>query len=201
MLEKTCTRCNEVKPIPDGFYRDATKKDGFSYWCKLCVAVPKKIYNAKYHEENRKSQNDGRRARYWKRRDKELEKMREYQRINVVKLRAIGRAKHREDPRVNMLANAKMRAKKKDIEFSITINDLPIPDRCPVLGVRFVIGEGVSHQFSPALDRIDNHKGYIKGNVIIVSHKVNTAKNNCSPEELVRIADFYSRRILLEAAE
>jgi hypothetical protein len=42
--------------------------------------------------------------------------------------------------------------------------------------------------YSPSLDRIDNNKGYIKGNVEVISWKANIMKSNASPEELVEFA-------------
>ena len=44
------------------------------------------------------------------------------------------------------------------------------------------------HPFSPSIDRICNDKGYVKGNVWIVSHKANTMKNNGTAEEFAKIA-------------
>ena len=36
---------------------------------------------------------------------------------------------------------------------------------------------------SPSLDRIDNNKGYIPGNVRLVCNSYNSAKSNCPPDE------------------
>ena len=44
------------------------------------------------------------------------------------------------------------------------------------------------HPFSPSIDRKDNDKGYVKGNVWIVSHKANTMKSYGNAEELAKIA-------------
>jgi hypothetical protein len=41
---------------------------------------------------------------------------------------------------------------------------------------------------SPSLDRIDPSKGYVKGNVWIVSHRGNTIKNDATHDELKAIA-------------
>lgn len=39
-MNKTCTKCGEVKPIDD-FYRQAKTKDGRRYDCKVCFKKPK----------------------------------------------------------------------------------------------------------------------------------------------------------------
>lgn len=46
---------------------------------------------------------------------------------------------------------------------------------------------------SPSLDRIKNDAGYIKGNVVVVSHRANRMKGDSTPEELRRLSDFYNR--------
>jgi len=40
---------------------------------------------------------------------------------------------------------------------------------------------------------INNYKGYIKGNVIIVSWKANRLKWDASKDELLKLANFYKR--------
>jgi hypothetical protein len=48
-------------------------------------------------------------------------------------------------------------------------------------------------QNSPSLDRIDNTKGYEKGNVIMVSHMANSIKNQATPSQIKKVADFYMK--------
>ena len=55
---------------------------------------------------------------------------------------------------------------------------------CSILEVNLVIGTKGNYEFSPSLDRIDNTKGYIKGNVQVISKKANSMKNSASIEEL-----------------
>ena len=48
-------------------------------------------------------------------------------------------------------------------------------------------------QNSPSLDRIDNDKGYTKGNVIMVSHMANSIKNQATPDQIQKVATFYKK--------
>lgn len=89
----------------------------------------------------------------------------------------------------------KSRAKKIGIEFNIDATDIKIPSICPILGIpifKKIKGDGNSNKgpraTSPSLDRIDNTKGYIKGNVQVISSKANAMKNNATPEELLQFA-------------
>jgi len=45
---------------------------------------------------------------------------------------------------------------------------------------------------SPSIDRIDNSKGYIKNNIVVVSRRANVLKKDASIEELKKLAEFYS---------
>ena len=98
-----------------------------------------------------------------------------------------------------MLDRSKSRAKRKGFEHNITIEDIKIPDKCPLLGISLFPGKGEVCPNSPTLDRIDSSKGYIKGNVWVISYKANTIKSNATPEELLRIAtnlaDFITKRL------
>ena len=85
-----------------------------------------------------------------------------------------------------MYTSAKYRAEKRGIEFNLDLEDIIIPDKCPILEVPFVYGDANNHDYSPSLDRIDNSKGYIKGNIQVISSKANTMKNSATSEELIK---------------
>lgn len=79
---------------------------------------------------------------------------------------------------------AKDRAEKRGLEFNIEEGDIIIPDRCPLLNVPIEFGTKEDYNRSPSLDRIDNTKGYIKGNVWVISKKANLMKSSATLEEL-----------------
>lgn len=84
----------------------------------------------------------------------------------------------------NMWKAAKARALRKELEFNIEESDIIIPEVCPILEVPFIYGTKGNYKYTPSLDRIDNTKGYIKGNIQVISSLANTMKNAASQEEL-----------------
>lgn len=94
-----------------------------------------------------------------------------------------------------MLNRSKSRARKKGFEHNITIEDIKIPNTCPLLGIQLIKGRDGVHPNSPTLDRIDSTKGYVKGNVWVISYKANTIKSDATPEELLTIATRLSQFI------
>lgn len=99
------------------------------------------------------------------------------------------RARH---PMRHTLASAKSRAKKAGVEFNITLEDLNIPSYCPVFGVelRTETGMGKRCDNSCSIDRIDNSKGYIKGNVAVISWRANMMKGNLTIEEVESLLKY-----------
>lgn len=81
------------------------------------------------------------------------------------------------------LAFHKSRSKKKGMEFNITNEDLFLPEYCPILNIKLDYA-GKLKDHSPSVDRIDNSKGYVKGNVIVISYLANAMKNKASFEQL-----------------
>lgn len=99
-----------------------------------------------------------------------------------------------------LIVSRRSEARKQGIEFTITEEDVIIPDVCPVLGIPLkvnVSGGGPSYN-APSLDRIDNTKGYIPGNVVVVSWRANTLKKDASIKELINLADFYKQYLTEE---
>lgn len=89
-----------------------------------------------------------------------------------------------------VVQSAKQRAKKKGLEFCLSLDEVKFPEYCPVFGVKLTEGTRQDHQNSPSLDRVDSGKGYTIDNVAIISHRANFVKNRGTAEEHRRIADW-----------
>mgnify|MGYP007089703102 CR=1 FL=1 len=88
------------------------------------------------------------------------------------------------DPRKKLYQQARNRAKRYNMDFDLAVNDIVIPEKCPLLDIPFIVGEKNNYQFSYSLDRKDNSKGYTKDNIWVISVKANSMKNNATREEL-----------------
>jgi hypothetical protein len=104
--------------------------------------------------------------------------------------------KHSEKERLNrrtpkgcqyaLYSRAKSRAKRYQLDFNIVLDDIIVPERCPILGIPLVVSETMS-DCSPSLDRIIPSVGYVKGNIQVISAKANTIKSNDSLDELEKV--------------
>lgn len=90
-----------------------------------------------------------------------------------------------------ILAQLRYRAKKKGLGFDITAEDIPVPEYCPVLGIRLILGVDKDDlRDSPSVDRINNDLGYIKGNVMVISVRANELKSDATIEELEAVLNY-----------
>jgi hypothetical protein len=89
--------------------------------------------------------------------------------------------------------DARNRAKKKNVPFNITIDYVEsiLTPKCPVYGTQFQwVGNRKILPISPSLDRIDPAKGYVEGNVVIISSKANNIKSAYKAADLYKVADW-----------
>jgi|SRR5882672_2925655 len=98
--------------------------------------------------------------------------------------------RHRKlNPEKHLLWRLKGRARKLGVHFNLTIEDIKIPERCPLLGIKInKPNTGRLGDNSLSFDRINPKLGYIKGNVLIVSNRANTLKGNSNSRELLLLA-------------
>jgi hypothetical protein len=161
-MGKVCTKCNEHYPLSE-FHKHKGMKDGLNRKCKSCY----KEYYA-----------------------------------NTCPFKKWFIAK-------------KSHAKNDGVEFTIEPTDIPgvkiretitldrigrkftsweateYPKVCTVFGVELDWGMNGLNGNSPSLDRIDSTKGYVKGNVMMISHLANSMKHNATLEQLNQFSRYH----------
>lgn len=105
------------------------------------------------------------------------------------KMKAYSQERRNTEPAKIMLTASKYRAKKRGLEHTITIEDVVIPELCPLLQVEMIKNTDTA----PSLDRIDSSKGYVKDNVMVISRKANVIKNDSTFEEFETIYNNWSK--------
>ena len=87
--------------------------------------------------------------------------------------------------------NIKSRCKRIGREFSIELDDIIIPKKCPVFGFDLKREDRETWMCAPSVDRIDSSKGYIKGNITVVSRRANILKRDATIDELEQLLNYY----------
>jgi hypothetical protein len=97
-------------------------------------------------------------------------------------------------PHMFLFQSTRDNSKARGLEFCLEPTDLLVPSHCPVLGIPLFFIRGKKGPNTPSVDRIDNSKGYVKGNVVVVSWRANSLKSNATLSELRLLADYYINR-------
>lgn len=110
------------------------------------------------------------------------------------------------DPRVYLLHRSlcerKRYLKSKGVneEQTATVDDLlvngKVPEYCCVFGIKLNYdSKGLSKDDCVSIDKIDNTKGYIKGNVCVISFRANKIKNNGTIDEHIKIVEYMKSKL------
>lgn len=169
---KTCSKCKAEKDT-SLFSTNRKMRDGIDSWCATCKAAGSKSY-------------------YWKNAKRERKKAKLRGRASETKRLARKAA----EPQRFLCQWAKARAKKRGIVFALKPSDILVPDVCPVLGIPLAFGHGAGGAIdaSPTLDRIIPNKGYVVGNVAVISRRANFLKNDATLEELNLLVRWLERQ-------
>lgn len=90
-----------------------------------------------------------------------------------------------------LFIETKSRARLSGIPFDLDESDIVIPDWCPVLGIPLIAEVGGRKDNTPSIDKLIPEKGYIKGNVKVISWLANCIKRDCTePEVFEKIATY-----------
>jgi hypothetical protein len=112
------------------------------------------------------------------------------------KRQKIAREYARSDRLRTILNNARNRSAKLGLEFNLTKEDIPEPDVCPVLGIPLDFRD---RDHTPSLDKIEPSKGYVRGNVAMISGRANRIKSDASWQELEAIAAYVKRSLATQS--
>jgi len=172
-MSKKCNKCNKTQP-KSNFQKKASNKDGLCNYCKTC----KSKIDREYRERFKKTASIDNKKR-------------------CQKLKSIRGLRYRKkNPRKVLLTRAKSRAKVKDLDFNLSIDDIVIPKICPVLGIPiYTSTTGRQSSNSASIDRIDSSKGYTKDNISIISWRANSLKNDASLQEMKCIIAYMESAI------
>lgn len=91
----------------------------------------------------------------------------------------------------HMLKRAEKRAKEKGLPFDLCVEDIQIPECCPILGMKLEVGRGKGpSDSSPSLDRIYPNLGYVRGNIIVISMRANKIKSDVSVSDIEKVLSY-----------
>lgn len=94
-----------------------------------------------------------------------------------------------EKRRWQILRKTEQRCNRHGIEFDLTEDDMEWNTHCPVFGYELSY-HIPDNDRSPSLDRHDPNKGYVKGNVVVMSMRANRAKWNLTLEEVEQLHEY-----------
>lgn len=83
------------------------------------------------------------------------------------------------------LVRKRIECASRGIAFDLCVEDLPLPETCPISGRELLFVKG-KHPDGPSIDRIIPAKGYVRGNVRIISNYANTLRRDCLDPEMFR---------------
>lgn len=160
---------------------DQTLYNSDKYCSKKCKkSTDDKMYRMRHLEKSKTYQ------KRWRETNTQILKkyMSEYRRINKDFIKEKRKLLSKE---YFLFHHAKHRAAETNTEFNITVDDINIPKKCPILGIKLCLDNNKAQVNSPSIDRIDNSKGYVKGNVWVISKKANTLKNDGTLKEFIKL--------------
>lgn len=106
---------------------------------------------------------------------------------NAAYMRGYLRRRRHELPARSLWDRARKRALERGLPFAIPKHSITIPACCPALGLPIEF-RGRRSACSPSLDRIVPERGYVPGNIRVISDRANRLKGKRTLQELQNLA-------------
>lgn len=161
MKRKQCRKCKQEKAATREYFSpQPAASDGLHSYCKRCCAD---LAMNRYRSD-----------------------------VKVSRFRLLQNRK--KYPERWLLYAARQRAARRGVPCTITEKDIIIPNKCPIFGTPLKQGSGIgkrgSRKGSATLDCVDPSKGYVPGNIMVVSHRANMLKSNATVAEIEQLLSY-----------
>lgn len=181
-----CTHCGTVQTNLRAQYIVKKAKQNYRKGCYACwrSTIEREVISAE--------QAAARRTGYWKTARNKIKTKAALDPEYKEKLRAQAHAQwNRLSWLRQRLTSLKPRALRAGVAWEYdAIEGMEVPTVCPVLGIPLIRGVQVLSMNSPSIDRIVPERGYVKGNLQVISQLANGMKQNATPEQLRAFAKW-----------
>lgn len=100
------------------------------------------------------------------------------------------------NPVYKMFQHARSRAKKEKLPFTLKLQDIKIPEFCPVFkNIQLKTNNRIINDSSPSLDKLIPEKGYTRENVRVISFKANRMKQNVKFQDIKRLGEWLENEL------
>lgn len=197
------------------FSKDRSRSAGLSARCKGCDKAHytrRKPRQRELDAQNRAHINA--RMREWRSKPENAERVREearryyqdnreacqkrgrsYYERNREKCKATSRAARLKKYEHYLVKRLQRRAKAKGLPFDLDPEDILIPEVCPVLGIPITKEGRGQRDGAPSVDRLVPNRGYVRGNIKVISMRANQIKNCASIEEVERVLAYMKEHV------
>ena len=169
---KNCIKC-ENKLDTSLFNKNKQMKSGLDSACWECRKKEAKLF-------------------YWKNVERQRLISKAYARTHKDKVFS----RKANNPEKYLCMLAKSRAKRENLIFNLTPENIIIPEYCPVLGMKLEFSYGKhATDASPTIDKFIPDLGYVPGNVAVISKKANRLKGDAYLIEIEALVKWMEQRV------
>ncbi len=82
----------------------------------------------------------------------------------------------------------------RNLEFSLEWFHFSLPELCPCTGMKITYQDSSNWKSRPSIDRVDNSRGYVPGNVWVISAWANAIKSSANSEQIQKVAEWLANQ-------